>query len=187
MKRAVFISGGLLAILLSFIFDNQILSWVVNNRIEFLNSFMILITHIGSFYGVVFIGMLLFLYDRKWNNLAIYMGVLLAAISIGLAIKYIIVRARPDPAIFQTFATLIKTTPSFPSSHAIAVFSVYPIIEKYYSGLKNYWLVFAVLVLFSRLYVGIHYPSDVVFGAVLGYLVGAFIIGKLKENFKFLE
>lgn len=187
MKRAVFISGGLLAILLSFIFDNQILSWIVNNRIEFLNSFIILLTHIGSFYGVLFIGMLLFLYDRKWNNLTIYLCVLLAAIGIGLAIKYTVVRARPDPAIFQTFVTLIKITPSFPSSHAIAVFSVYPVIQRYYPVLKNYWLVFAVLVLFSRLYVGIHYPSDVVFGAVLGYLVGAFIMGKLKEKFKFLQ
>ncbi len=187
MKRAVFILGSLLAILISLIFDKQILSLIVNNRIEFLNSFIILLTHLGSFYGVIFIGMLLFLYDRKWNNLAIYMAVLLFAIGIGLTIKYIVIRSRPDPVMFKTFVTLIKTTPSFPSSHAIAVFSVYPVVQKYYPLLKNYWLTFAILVLFSRLYVGIHYPSDVVFGAVLGYLVGAFIMGKLKEKFVFLQ
>ena len=178
MKKGVFILGSIFAIILAFMFDKQILTSIVNNRVEFLNSFIILITYIGSFYGILFIGMLLYLYDRKWNNLAIYIAVLLGALSIGLAIKYTILRARPDPETFMVFSNLIKNTPSFPSTHAIATFSVYSVVQKYYPKLAEIWLPFGVLVLFSRLYLGLHYPSDIVFGALLGYFIGAFVLGK---------
>ena len=61
---------------------------------------------------------------------------------------------------------------SFPSSHAANSFTIAATLGFYE---KRLWLVgvpCALLVMFSRLYVGVHYPSDVAFGAVIGLGMG---------------
>jgi len=52
------------------------------------------------------------------------------------------------------------------------VFSALPILNKKFNKLKYIWLVFACLVAFSRVYFGVHYMSDVLTGALVGYLIG---------------
>ena len=52
------------------------------------------------------------------------------------------------------------------------VFSALPVLSKEFKKLKYAWLVFACLVAFSRVYFGLHYLSDVLGGAIIGYLIG---------------
>ena len=59
---------------------------------------------------------------------------------------------------------------SFPSSHAVNNFAGATVLTRYYGKYKWWWISFASLVALSRPYVGVHYPSDIVGGAVVGWL-----------------
>ncbi len=61
---------------------------------------------------------------------------------------------------------------SFPSSHAVNNFAAAAVISHFYRRQKLYWFSFASLVALSRTYVGVHYPSDIVAGALIGIGIG---------------
>jgi undecaprenyl-diphosphatase len=69
-----------------------------------------------------------------------------------------------------------------PSSHAANHFAiaVFFILLYGFKNLKNtvFWFTWAFLIAFSRIYNGVHYPSDVIVGALLGSFIG-FIFYKL--------
>jgi len=75
---------------------------------------------------------------------------------------------------------------SFPSFHTAIVFCALPIIKKEFTKFWYFWLIFAILVSFSRVYFGVHYFSDILFGAFLGYLIGLLLI-KLEEKYSFTK
>ena len=52
------------------------------------------------------------------------------------------------------------------------VFSAVPLLNQEFKKFRYIWFVFACLVAFSRAYFGVHYVSDVMVGAVIGYLIG---------------
>jgi undecaprenyl-diphosphatase len=94
-------------------------------------------------------------------------------------IKLLVARARPDQAV------ILLSDFSFPSIHAACIFSSVAIMLKFFSKLKFFWLGFAVLVSFSRIYLGVHYLTDVAFGAILGYSIALLILKYSKmENKK---
>lgn len=81
----------------------------------------------------------------------------------------------------------------FVSSHAANVFSlatIFVILGKRYKAFSILIILWAVLVAYSRVYCGVHYPGDVVCGAFLGILIGYLIIllyKYLQKKFKFLS
>jgi undecaprenyl-diphosphatase len=60
---------------------------------------------------------------------------------------------------------------SFPSSHASNVFAIWKLISVRHAQVGPYFLIIALGVAYSRVYVGVHYPLDVVGGAILGVLL----------------
>ena len=66
---------------------------------------------------------------------------------------------------------------SFPSFQAVLAFSAIPILSREFKKFKFVWLAFACLIAFSRVYFGLHYASDVLFGAVIGYIIGYLVVG----------
>ena len=103
------------------------------------------------------------------------MGValLLGFLTGNLLLKNCIARTRPflwDPTI-----SLLIEKPSdysFPSGHTLASFECAVAIFRYHRKWGIAALVFAVLIAFSRLYLQVHYPTDVLGGAMLGTLWG---------------
>jgi undecaprenyl-diphosphatase len=100
---------------------------------------------------------------------------------LGYILKSSIRRLRPfqqEPTvIFKSILYTIQNNYatwnfSFPSFHAMFVFSLLPLLNKQYSKFKYVWIIFAILVAFSRVYLGVHYLSDVLAGAIIGYLIG---------------
>lgn len=72
---------------------------------------------------------------------------------------------------------------SFPSSHAVNNFAIAVFFYRIYPNLKWVLFITAGLVALSRTYVGVHYPSDIFFGALIGAAIGYIIsIGALKTN-----
>ena len=87
-------------------------------------------------------------------------------------------RARPYVEFTQLFP-LVESAPkySFPSTHASSIFAVTVIISYYYRKFLPLSLLIACLVSFSRIYVGVHYPYDVVAGAIFGTTCAFLVIG----------
>lgn len=82
-------------------------------------------------------------------------------------------RIRPCNALDNVNLLISKTKSfSFPSSHAVNNFAVATFFYKLYPKFK--WILFtiAALMAFSRPYVGVHYPSDIFFGAIIGIFIG---------------
>jgi undecaprenyl-diphosphatase len=84
-------------------------------------------------------------------------------------IKYLLERPRPCHAL-QNVRLLVSCGSgfSFPSSHAVNNFAAALILAFFFPNAKWWFFGFAATVAFSRVYVGVHYPSDVVGGAVIG-------------------
>lgn len=73
---------------------------------------------------------------------------------------------------------------SFPSSHATLAFSVIPILMLKSKKLAWIWFGFAILVAISRVIFKQHYFSDIVAGALLGYVIGLIVVYLTKNKFK---
>src|SRR3989344_8282167 len=82
-------------LLITLIFDNQILNFIIRNRILTLNVFMIQISYIGSLIAVSIIITILFILYKKYNNLKRLWITLFSIVIITYALKLIIQRARP--------------------------------------------------------------------------------------------
>jgi len=82
---------------------------------------------------------------------------------------------RPRPPVrYPEPHPLIKVPndSSFPSGHAATSFACATVLTAYEPRLAPLWIVLASAVAFSRVYVGVHYPLDVIVGAALGVVVG---------------
>jgi undecaprenyl-diphosphatase len=65
---------------------------------------------------------------------------------------------------------------SFPSSHAANNFGAATILTYFYRKIAWIFFSLAALVAFSRVYVGVHYPFDVLAGAILGMAISAILL-----------
>lgn len=88
-------------------------------------------------------------------------------------LKNLFERIRPCNAL-EDINILINCSKSFsfPSSHAVNNFAVAFYFYKLYPKLKWVLFIVAAVVAFSRPYVGVHYPSDIFIGAIIGICIG---------------
>lgn len=103
---------------------------------------------------------------------------ILMAESISGALKQVFDRPRP-PLVDPDPAPLVEPlgSGSFPSGHATVSFACATVIALALPRLTPWVFALAALIAFSRVYVGVHYPADVVAGAILGIAVGFAIEG----------
>jgi undecaprenyl-diphosphatase len=106
-----------------------------------------------------------------------YPFLLVAATSITTSLlnalfKYAIQRDRPPTIILDPKPLMeVPTTSSFPSGHTSTSFACAYVISRLAPRLTIPVFVLAALIGFSRIYVGVHYPLDVVAGAIFGLIV----------------
>jgi undecaprenyl-diphosphatase len=86
--------------------------------------------------------------------------------------KYLVQRDRPPTIVLDPEPLMeVPTTSSFPSGHTSTGFACAYVISRLAPRLTVYVFVLAALIGFSRIYVGVHYPLDVLAGAILGIVV----------------
>jgi undecaprenyl-diphosphatase len=99
---------------------------------------------------------------------------------IALGLKAATDRARPFEAIPQADPLLKAVGQSMPSGHAATSFAGAVILSYFLPRSAPYVFLLAAAIAFARIYVGVHYPSDVVAGAALGAAVGFAGLGLLR-------
>lgn len=166
--------------------DFNILYAIQNIRNSFLDKFFVVITSIPGNYGqmwlVLGIVLLIFKKTRKCGLTVIFSYLIVYGIG-QYVLKDLIARPRPCH-IDQTIELLISRPSSYscPSTHSSWAFAAATSIFLYNKKIGIPVIIFSSLVAFSRLYLFVHFPSDVLFGIVLGIVFAVltkYIINKL--------
>ncbi len=153
--------------------DEAILNWVHGLSAPWLDSLCVVVTQLGGQVFVPIVTALLagFLWLKRYRNHALLLAVSVGGASLmSLALKVFFGRLRPD--LWEHL--VLETTFSFPSGHAIAstalAASIVAALWFTRWRVQAVWLgVLYVLVIgFTRLYLGVHYPSDIIAGWLVG-------------------
>ena len=145
-------------------------------RRDWMNGFWSMVTHLGDG-GFIWIlagaALLIFKRTRK-AGAAVLLALIFGAVITNVVLKNVIARIRPYEVV-EGLKLLIERQHdfSFPSGHACAAFAGATALYRTIPGKYGICaLVFAGLIALSRLYVGVHYPSDVIAGTLIGIFSG---------------
>jgi undecaprenyl-diphosphatase len=139
------------------------------------NSVAMFLSGIGQRGAIWFvIALCLFLLEEKrnhWFFLPFFLSAGLAFFVSELLIKAWILRPRPTIEIGARIVAGAQNY-SFPSTHATVAFALAYVLSREEPRLRVLFYLLAIAIGFSRMYLGVHYPSDVVAGAILGWGIG---------------
>ncbi len=157
-----------------------------NRFFDFLMPFITEFKNWRILFFLIILAMLIF--GRKKERIAAVLVLIVLGVadsSVNLLLKSWIGRVRPCNVFPQVHLLAgCSHSGSFPSSHAANIFAAGTILTFFYRRVWLIWLAIAVTVSFSRIYVGVHYPLDVVGGAFYGILLGAVILIVSKSIFR---
>ena len=166
-------------------YDQAIIDTVVSWRDPALTKYFILVTDIGDSIGYLIVFSLctlsFYLIFKNWKYVAQIALVMVLALSSNLLLKKFINRARPDAEYLVQVETL-----SYPSGHAMMSMAFYGFLIyliynfKINKLLKTGIICFLVLLIgsigLSRIYLGVHFPSDVAGGYLAGLIWVVFCV-----------
>lgn len=191
MKKERVVFAGIAFVFIIFIIfglDSEIVRGISFLRTSLLNDFFVGISFVSSLAVIFIFFTLLFAKKerRKWI-LPLWFTMLISVI-ISFILKVSVQRMRPYQmgliSILPGFESLAHTVWnfSFPSFQTMLVFSVVPFLSKEFPRIRYLWIILAVTVALSRVYLGLHFLSDVIIGGLMGYLIGTVVIKSEKEN-----
>jgi membrane-associated phospholipid phosphatase len=150
-------------------FDEAILLQINAWSSPFLDSFFLFVTHLGDFIGILGFGFILLVIlamRRRYRDIIILVAGVGGAALINVILKSIFERTRPD--LWEQLVQEVSF--SFPSGHAMAssAFAL-AVIVIFWSTRYRYLalatsILFMLTIAFSRLYLGVHFPTDIVGG-----------------------
>lgn len=153
-------------------FDEAILTTINSYSSSFWDMFFVTVTQLGGVLGIIATtsGILLLLVGRGKYKKALIVGLTVAgAALLNVILKLIFERARPD--LWQQLVT--ETSFSFPSGHAMISAALGLSLIYIFWSTRYRWLAFWASSLFiaiiglSRLYLGVHYPTDILAGWIV--------------------
>lgn len=160
--------------------DFSILDWIQNHmRSEVLDRIMSVITHLGD-KGILWLAVaavLLFSEKNRKCGITMLLGLLSGVLVGNLLLKNLVERSRP--CWINTSVAMLVSIPrdySFPSGHTLASFIAATVLLYYDKRMGIPALLIAVLIAFSRLYLYVHFPTDVLAGMLLGIFLGGAVI-----------
>lgn len=171
--------------------EQNILLWIQDNvRNDFLTLFFVVITSLGNagmLWILITLGLLIPKKTRKVGILCA-VSLLFSFLIDNILLKNLVARTRPYEVI-EGLTYLVKKPVdySFPSGHTGTSFAAAVVLFLSYPKKYSFWfLVLAFLIGFSRLYVGVHYPTDVLAGALIGTVIAVcvYIVGTKAQGKK---
>ena len=150
--------------------DSSILLFFVGLRSGPLDLFFRAATLIGSIYFLGIIGLILLSKNKK-------AGInFLIGFAVNLGIMFLLKQAVHRPRPFETLSGVIaldgENTSSFPSGHTANAFYGAAFLSEFYKKFSGVFYFLGLVVFISRIYLGVHYPSDALAGAVIGFILG---------------
>ena len=170
-------------------FDESVMRWMGAHRIEWIERSLLEITALGTGLVVMMIVVIsaLFLIATQHRFSAF---LLLVASAGGIVLNAVLKSSfdRPRPQLFEWLT--VPSSSSFPSGHAMSSAIVYFTVAYLIARLeKRRWmrtltilssLLLVLLISVSRLYLGVHYPSDVLAGVIIGLAWAGFCLAGLE-------
>lgn len=187
-------------------FDLAVFEWVQGIQGKFMTALMVTITTLGD-EGIIFIAMgIVFLFFKKYRKVgfAILIALVVMLLCNNIILKDIIARPRPfnlfiiDPEAYSLwggegakyfFPNLVHapSSYSFPSGHTSSAFAAAFAILIYNRKIGIPMTFFAALMGFSRIYVEVHYCTDVIAAAFVALVYALIAAGIVKLLYPFVE
>ena len=157
-------------------FDTAGLRYARDLRRPWLSRMLVVFTRSGNL-GLLWIALGAMLDHSQKVTL-----VLIATMLVCEAIKQVARRDRPALARMERLIGVQKTT-SFPSGHAASAMAAAVVLTAFAPHFAPIWFALATLMAVSRVYVGVHYPSDVAVGGMIGIVIGLVSLGLVTALF----
>ena len=162
-----------------FMLDQTIIFWIQAHVVTgVLSPFMIMFSTMGNFGAIWIVAAIGMVCTKTYRRagIAVLIGLAVSLVLGTGLLKHVVMRARPCidfPWMPMLVQVPLATDFSFPSGHTFASFAA---AAAMFRQLKRPWayaaLGLAVVIGFSRIYLFMHYPSDVLAGALLGIMAG---------------
>lgn len=156
--------------------DWSILQWIQGNlQCSFLNIIMLKITMLGNGGAIWILAAIVLICTKKYRRYGI---ILLAGLAVGVLIGNVCLKqlvARPRPCWIDNSVSLLITNPtdySFPSGHTLSSVIGATILTMANRKFGYAAIPTAILIAFSRLYLYVHFPSDIIGAAFIGLIIG---------------
>ena len=158
-------------------FDNFLLEWIqANLRTEFLDAAMPFVTALGNAGLIWLIAGITLICIKKYRltGFAVLTCLVLYALIGTFGLKPLIARLRPSDLNPDMVLLIPRPTDySFPSGHTAASFAAATAMLWNHKRLGACAMLLAAAIAFSRLYLYVHYPTDILAGILLGIGIGA--------------
>ncbi|ERI90631.1 PAP2 family protein [Clostridiales bacterium oral taxon 876 str. F0540] len=168
-------------------FDNYILVTISKYlKSKYLDRLMPLITSMGNLGAVWILIAVFLLLDTPFSNVGgIIILTLIISTLIGEGIiKHLVRRVRP--CVNHNKNELLITKPisySFPSGHTLSSFAVAKVLSVYFVQYKLLFMAIALLIALSRLYLHVHYPTDVIAGIIIGLICSEIVFIIIEKGY----
>jgi len=162
---------------------NYILFKEINtNQINFLNSFFIFFAVYGREYIWIPLILILFVFKRTRKISVDLAGAFIIAIILGELSKFIMAQLRPFDYFQVNLLINEQNDFSYPSGHALIVSTGAIMLFKNKQKILFYiMLIEAVIVSYGRVYVGVHWPIDIISGWLLGSWISYFYLDNVSR------
>lgn len=136
--------------------------------------------NVGSVW--IFMGLIAFLLGgKKGRQVAVmlFIAAILSDLTTEVALKKLIMRPRPFEALNHVRTLVARPgSSSFPSGHAAVSFTAAMVMAYNYKKFAGLFFLLAFGIAFSRIYVGVHFPLDVLGGIVIGLILGSILVAR---------